>query len=365
MPFSFPDYGNCIANLGCSVLKHYEIDPPNPTLPQIDRLLSKNHKNVVLLLLDGMGVSSLEAHLPENGFLRSNLLCDYSSVFPPTTVAATTAVDSGLFPNQSAWLGWRGYFDEIDRNIVYYRNTDADTGEKLDFSPAWTYVPYDGIVARVGRTGVGAHYLAPFTEPYPTSFREFCAEIKRLCGGEGRKYLYAYWDDPDRTMHEYGVDGEEVRRVLSDIEQNIERLAEELKDTLLIITADHGHINTKNECITADPMIAECLVRLPSIEARALNLFIKEGTDKQFRQAFFDHFGNQFLLLSKKEVLEKRLFGIGNDHPRLEKMLGDYLAVAVGDIAIFNSLSQLPKYKGCHAGLTESELTIPLITVEK
>ncbi|MDE7233823.1 MAG: hypothetical protein K2N29_02065, partial [Ruminiclostridium sp.] len=44
----------------------------------------------------------------------------------------------GLYPNQSAWLGWTGYLDESGRNVVYYFNVDDDTGEKLDFSPAWT-----------------------------------------------------------------------------------------------------------------------------------------------------------------------------------------------------------------------------------
>lgn len=365
MFFSYPDYRNCIANLGCSILKHYGIEPPNPTLPQIDRLLEKNHQNVVLLLLDGMGISSLEAHLSENGFFRRNLLCAYSSVFPPTTVAATTAIDSGLYPNQSAWLGWTGYFDEIDRNVVYYLNTDDDTGEKLDFSPAWTYVPYDGIVSQVGRSGIPAHYLAPFAEPYPKSFGAFCEEIGRICGGKGRKYLYAYWDDPDRTMHRHGADGAEARRALSEIEQRTERLAKSLNDTLLIITADHGHVNTENTALTDDPAIAECLVRMPSIEPRALNLFIKDGMHERFERAFRARFGGEFLLLTKKEALEKHLFGIGNNHPRFEKMLGDYLAVAVGSTAIFNSPSELPKYKGGHAGLTEHELTIPLIAAER
>lgn len=273
MCYSFPHYGNCIANLGCSILKHYGIDPPNPTLPQIDRLLSKNYKNVVVLLLDGMGISALEAHLPENGFLRRNLLRAYSSVFPPTTVAATTAIDSGLYPNQSGWLGWTGYFDEIGRNVVYYYNIDDDTGEKLDFSPAWTYVPYDGIVSQVGRSGIAAHYLAPFAEPHPKSLGELCSEIERLCGEEGRHYLYAYWDDPDRTMRRHGVDGEEVHLVLTEIERIAEQLAEKLTDTLLIITADHGHVNTENIALTDDPAIAECLVRMPSIEPRAESFY--------------------------------------------------------------------------------------------
>lgn len=86
---------------------------------------------------------------------------------------------------------------------------------------------------------------------------------------------------------------------------------------------------------------------------------------ERFEQLFKARFGGQFLLLTKKEVLEKHLFGIGADHPRFEKMLGDYLAVATGNTAIFNSPSKPRKYKGGHAGLTENELTIPLIIVER
>ena len=119
MEILYPDYDNCIANLACSMMKHFGVEPPNPTLPLVDGLLDKRYKNVVVLLLDGMGNNIIEANLAPDGFFRSHLAGTYSSVFPPTTVAATTAMDSGLFPVQSAWLGWTGYFPEIDRNVVY------------------------------------------------------------------------------------------------------------------------------------------------------------------------------------------------------------------------------------------------------
>lgn len=362
MNIKYPDYRNCIANLACSLLQYYGITPPNPTLPQADALLQKDYKNVVLLLLDGMGNNILQKHLSQDGFFRRHLTSVYSSTFPPTTVAATTAADSGLFPNQSGWLGWTGYFDKIDRNIVYFFSIDDDTGEQLDYNVAHTYVPYESIRDKIKKSGTSTHYLAPFVKPFPKSYAAFCEEIQRLCSTENRKYIYAYWDEPDATMHKTGVDGDDIRQILADIEKNTEQLADRLQDTLLLITADHGHINVRNKFITDYPDIMECLIRLPSIEMRALNFFIKDGMQEPFSQTFNRHFGESFLLLSKEELIEKQLLGCGNNHAELDSMLGDYLAVAVGDIAIGNVPNH---FKGNHAGLTVEEMEIPLIAITR
>lgn len=360
MNIKYPDYSNSIANLACSILKYYGINPPNDTLAQADLLLHKEYKNVVLILLDGMGVHSLEKHLSENGFFRKYLIDTYSSTFPPTTVAATTAVDSGLFPNQSAWLGWTGYFEEIDKNVMYFLSIDNDTEEQLDFDVARTFVPYKNMKDRIGEVGINAYFVAPFLDPYPSNYGVFCEEVKKLCKGEERKYIYAYWNEPDYTMHHNGVDGDDITNILLDIESKTEQMARELENTLLIITADHGHINVKNEVITDYPDIMECLVRMPSMEVRALNFFVKEGMEEKFEHSFNKHFGEQFILFSKAEVLEKQLLGIGQNHKKLNQMLGDYLAIAIDEIAIINTADG---YKGHHAGLTQDEMTNPLIAI--
>jgi hypothetical protein len=42
------------------------------------------------------------------------------------------------------------------------------------------------------------------------------------------------------------------------------------------------------------------------------------------------------MLLSKQEVLTKKLFGTGKVHPRFEEFWGDYLAIAISDVSILN-----------------------------
>lgn len=81
--------------------------------------------------------------------------------------------------------------------------------------------------------------------------------------------------------------------------------------------------------------------------------------------AFQKHFGEDFLLLSREEVVQQNLFGAGSRHQRLEGFLGDYLAIAVGELAIFNTKEDADFFAGVHAGMTEEEMLIPLIVVEK
>lgn len=365
MKISYPDYDNCIANLACSVMKYFGATPPNATLPLADRLLSeKRYKNVVVLLLDGMGNNIIEANLAPDGFFRRNLAGTYSSVFPPTTTSATTSIDSGLYPMQTAWLGWTGYFKELDKNVVYFLNTDFGTDEPItDINAARTYLPYKDICSVISETGAGAHFVAPFREPFPEDFGALCREIKRLCDLSGEKYIYAYWDQPDNVMHRKGCFGEPAKSMVRGLENAVGELADELCDTLLLVTADHGHIDSPRVPITDYSDIMECLVRMPSIEPRCLNLFVKDGMEEKLKAAFTEHFDGKFMLMPKAEVMERQLFGRGTPHPRFDEMVGDYLAIAVGDISIYNKKSK--NFVANHAGLTEDEMIIPLIAVGK
>lgn len=164
-------------------------------------------------------------------------------------------------------------------------------------------------------------------------------------------------------MHLTGCYSDKAKRVISSLERRIKNLAAELKDTLVIVTADHGHVNSKEVCIKDYPKIMNCLKRIPTIEPRALNLFVKEDRRSEFEIEFTGEFGDSFLLLPKEKVLEMKLFGWGTEHKDFRSMLGDYLAVATGDISIVNTKEK--RFISDHAGFTGDEMIIPLIIIEK
>lgn len=365
MKQKFPDYNNCIANLANSILFAFGVkEEGRQSLKVLDEYLAKDYQNVVVILLDGMDKCIVTKNLNRDGFFNTHLKSAYSSVFPPTTVAATTSIASGLNPYEHSWLGWDCYYPDIDKNVSVYFNTEAGTeNQAADFNVAWTYCGYESIVSKIRANGGNAYEIAPFAPPFPNDFEKICGQIKNLCKEPGRKYIYSYWNEPDKIMHRKGCYGAETVRTLEILEKQVWKLCEELEDTLVIVTADHGHMDSKGVSITDYPDIMECLVRMPSIEPRALNLFVKEEKRKQFECEFKKEFEEKFLLWTKEQTLQSGIFGFGIEHPYFQKMLGDYLAIAIDDLSIYNTREEAEFYIGVHAGLTQDEMEVPLIIV--
>ena len=56
----WPDYDNSIAGIPNSIMKKFGITPPEKTLPLLDEWLTGDYKNIIVILLDGMGVNIVE-----------------------------------------------------------------------------------------------------------------------------------------------------------------------------------------------------------------------------------------------------------------------------------------------------------------
>ena len=358
-----PDYKNCLANIPNSVLKQFGVPTVGDTLPQLDRLLAeREYKNVVLLLLDGMGTHILNETLAEDGFLRSHFRESISSVFLATTVAATTSALSGLQPCEHSWLGWDCYYPSVDKNVTVFLNTVQGTETPAaDYNIARTVTPYEGAVERINKAGGQAHYSFPFAPPFPQTIEDICGRIKELCAQDGKKYIYAYWNEPDDLLHRHGRCSDEVKEALACIERVVGETASKLSDTLFIITADHGHINNRPVYLWDYPEIEDCLVRTPSLEPRVLNLFVKADREAEFEERFNAEFGRDFVLLPTEKVLEMKLFGTGKEHAEFRRMLGNYIAIAASDLSIYFTDEH---WKAMHGSLTPDEMEIPFIVYE-
>lgn len=355
---------NTIANLGCSILRHFGLETVNDTLPAADTWLEKGYRNVVVLLLDAMGLYNMEQLLSRDGFFYRHLKTAYSSVFPPTTASATTSLESGLFPSQHGWLGWTMYYPQLKKNVGVFTNRDDEGLPAADFPAAPAFMPYEGVVERVARAGFGSNRLQPFGEDKVDTIRQMGQRLEELCARPGRNYVYAYWNQPDSAMHVYGAGHEKVRQILLDIENAVEEFAPRLRDTLLIITADHGHIDCRGEWILEDAALMDTLARLPSIEPRALNFFVKPGMENAFLTRFETAYSQDFELFPKEKALAAGLFGPPPLAKGLQDTLGDYIAVAKTPRTLFNTRNQLEQLKGVHAGGMEEERVIPLIVLE-
>lgn len=365
MKIKYPDYNNSIVNLICSVLKHYGAEYRHNTLPVFDKYLEKNYKNVVIMLFDGLGVHALETHLNKDSFLRKHFEAEISSVFPPTTTSATTTIETGLTPTEHGWLGWSLYFSEIDKIVNVFINTIKGTSEQAaDYHVGNTIIPYKSVYDIINETGnAKAYSVSPYGTNKVSSYMEMFDETERLCSMDGNKYIYTYFEQPDADMHDCGYYSDEAAAWIEKIDRDVENMCHKLKDTLIIVTADHGHISLKYKFVSDYPELSEMLVRPVSIESRAACFYVKDEYKKKFADEFYKDFGHDFMLLSRQEVMEKRLFGDGRIHPKFQEFIGDFLAVAIEDTGIVNN-HECHQFLSNHAGMTIQEMMVPFIVIE-
>lgn len=364
----YPNYDRSILSIASSVLNHFGVkDCQHKTLPEFDKLLEKDYKNIIVILFDGLGTSALNYHLEENDFLRKHYVADISSVFPSTTVAATTSILSGYSPLECGWLGWDLYFEEIGENVAVFKNTLQRNGEPAaKYNVAHKYIPYKNVMQRIEKVrGRKSSYCVAFFSKYRVkSVEDICKTIYKLSKKRKKKYIYAYWHQPDGAMHGHGVTSPEAHKEILHINSEVEKLCSKLKDSLVIITADHGLCDSVNLFLEDYPELYNMLKIPPSIEpGRAMSLFVKDGLQEEFKNEFNRHFCDSFRLMTNEEVFSENILGYGKPHPRISGFVGDFLAIATTEKTLFTAREE-HEFVGVHAGLTEEEMTVPFIAIE-
>ena len=362
----FIDYQNCIVGIPNSILKYYGLKELNISLSVLDEYLNKDIKNIVIILCDGMGYNFLENTLSEKDFLRKNLKCKISSVFPTTTASATTSIITGLYPNQHCWLGWDNYIKPINKVVTMFLNKEKDTNNFIsEENICHKYFGYKTIFDYINNgSKVKGTYLSPFDGTKYKNFDEMCNKIKNICNSDNNNFIYAYYENPDSIMHKKGLESKKTKRTLKIINQKLEKLTNELNDTLVIVTADHGLI--KNEYIYLEDYdeLFNCLKHNTSIDSRASMMFVKKDCIDKFSELFRQKFNEDFILYSKKEILDKKLFGLNKNHKMFNSCLGDFIAVGIKDKSIKYKRNG-HEFKASHSGLTELECNVPLIIIDK
>ena len=361
------NYNECLTNLSCSIRKYYGLDYKHNTLDYIDKLLEqKSPENVVLILFDGMGSKILDRVLDNDSFLIQNKYKDITSVFPTTTTAATTSVLTGLDPVEHGWLGWNMYIKPIDKTITLFLNVEKGKEEVCEeFLKVKSKLYSKNIIDEINKTEkASAVKLLPFGENKYNNIDEMFDKIEDMVSKTGKKFIYAYSDEPDGTMHDLGPDSEEVRKLIIGINDKVEKLCSKLKNTIVFVIADHGQVKVNNIFIENYPDIYNMLERTTSLENRAISFKIKDGYKDKFVALFNQMFGKYFKLCGKEEVIKKNLFGYGQANELFEDAIGDFVAFASESNMALLTNGSTPLC-GMHGGNSDEEVYIPLIIIDK
>ena len=361
-----PDYQNCCLNLISSISGYFGCPLAHPTLPFLDgRLEKKRYRNIIVMLFDGMGVDILNKALPENSFFRTHLPHVLSAVYPSTTTNATTAIECGLSPREAGWLGWTLYFPQIQKPVDIFIN--RSNGEiAADYNVAQRFIPRTMLFPRITAAGQAkACCVSRFGDVKAETRDELFDTVLTLARDEQPRYIYAYDGDPDHTMHEAGCYAPQVLELVRDFDRRVEKLARELPDdTLLLVTADHGLIDSEFHYLDEEaPELLDMLVHAPSIEARAVSFHVKPECKDAFPGVFLKHYAGHFRFMPG-ETFIRDFLGDGETRPNVYDFVGDYMALATDHWCLQDHRGD-HELKGVHAGLTEQEMRVPLIVAKE
>lgn len=366
----YPDYNHSILGIPNTLLHHYGVSTDVPNLPQLERALRKKYKNIIFIILDGMGIDMLQHTLSARSFLRSHVKTKISSVFPATTVAATTTFYTGLSPVEHGWLGWSPYFKDLDHVVEIFTNKDFYTGKLLSEKVAQK-IPYVHIfdkIRSVNKDVCLTEIFPFFIKPDGVeNFDQLCQRIKQQTSKKEEQFILAYWPEPDSTSHKFGPYSENVKKVLKDLNTKLKRLCAQLKDSLIIVSADHGHTENEDIFLNDYPDLMDCLALPLALDMRAQSVFLKPDKEKTFMRLFEKYLSKDFILVKSSDALSTHLFGYGEPHPYTKDFLGDYLIIAKTEKSLVQRFPDdvYHHLSGSHSGLTQKEMVVPLILVEK
>jgi hypothetical protein len=137
-------------------------------------------------------------------------------------------------------------------------------------------------------------------------------------------------------------------------------------DTLVVVTADHGFIDTDPRLtvqLADHPELAKCLVMPLCGEPRVAFFYVRPGLCRQFERYVEQRLREYCEVYASLELLDRGWFGLGEPDPRLQHRIGDYVLISKDSYVIKDALPGEKPWTdlGVHGGVSEDELYVPLV----
>ncbi len=382
---ALPDYdGGSLVNLMASVLGAFGAAPERPQLRKLPAADLAAARHVVLLVVDGLGYRYVERHAAPGSALRRHLRGSLTSVFPSTTATAITALHTGLAPREHGLTGWFTWLGEAGVTAVlpFRRREGGVPLGALGVAPADVFVGpplFDRLQAETWVVSPRSIIDSDYNRAHCGGARRVgYGELEELFGlaaaavreSRGRAYVYAYTPEFDAMAHVFGVGSRQCLDVLRRVEAGFEALLAALAgtDTAIVVTADHGFIDTVPErrLDLADfPALAELLDAPLWGEPRVAFCRVRPGAADEFGRRAGELLGGMARAYPSAELVEAGWFGPAPSHPRLAERVGDWTLVMERDYTLRDWLAGERRFVqvGIHGGVSEDEMLIPLVAV--
>jgi len=374
-----PDYsGGSLVNLVASIVAARGGKALHPLLRNLRQDELRDARNVVLLIIDGLGDNYLMRR-GAGGELARRRRASLTSVFPSTTASAITTSYTGRTPLEHGLTGWFTYFGEagcVSAALPFRSRGDHLPLARRGVTPEQVYV-----CGSIFESLPEASFVVTDKEIIDSEYNTcHCRGAQRLAyetldelvaqteaavkSGPDRKFIYAYWPVYDMVSHRYGSESAEAFEQLGKIDEAFGVLLARLAGTesLVIATADHGFIDVAPEESFELPQSLAPLLRLPLCGERRVAYCHVHDAPLFIRKAK-DWLGERADVVESKELVNDGWFGPGTPHPRFAERIGDVALVMRGRYTVKDWTPGESRHLhiGNHGGTSDDEMLIPLI----
>lgn len=385
-----PDYeGGSILNLINSILIAFNNKPRYSGLKtkkmDLTKMLRKS-KNIVLIVVDGMGYYYLSEY-GRGSTIHKNTKDRITSIFPSDTAPCLTTFFTALAPQQHAISGWYMYLKEhrVLAAIVPFalKNNRKVPLTRLDIAPKnifdqktvfekITASSYVIVPRKILRSDYTSTQAAKAKKIGYDTLPAFFDKIKKILHcGDKRKFVYGYIDCFDSLCHKYGTRSKQAHDYFwaFDKQLNLFLKSTDLRDTAIIITADHGAIDTtkpKTIRLGKHQKLVKMLALPLCGNPRVAYCYVQRAKIKQFRYYVKKYLNYCCRLYDSRMLIRRHYFGLFKPNRRLRKRIGTFCLVMKENYIIKDSVQ--PKISkpqiGVHGGLSKEEMYVPLAIIK-
>lgn len=355
-----PDYaGACIVNVVPALL-----GAPSQAPSWVPSVVF-GARQVVLVVLDGLGWDQLQARravAPTLSWLDGGPI---STVLPTTTATALTSLTTGTTPGEHGVIGYRINVHGEVLNVLRWSTATGDARHTIPPGKVQSQMPFLGhrtaVVTRTefAKSGfTGAHLDGGRFHGYrmPSSL---VTEVRQQVRA-GERFVYAYYDGVDKVSHEYGL-GEHFEAEVHAADRLVADILEAVPaGTAVVVTADHGQVETGSNVTPVDPDVL-AHTSMQSGEGRFRWLHARPGRASALVDAAVACHGHHAWVRTRDELVAQGWFGPQVSADAASR-LGDVALVAKGTIAFVEPTDTGPfQMIGRHGSATAAELHVPLL----
>jgi hypothetical protein len=396
--FVVPDYdGQSILNIPDTICQWMGVPQvgPGSLIPEISQVMGNAARRAIVILVDALAYHRLQQWMENAPVWQSlatdGILAPLTSVVPSTTSSAITTLWTGGSPASHGIIGyemWLKQYSMVANMILHAPMTfkgSVDSLAEAGFKPE-NFLPMSTIGSHLWNHGVKSyafnhHSIAhsglsrmlmrdveiiPFATP-----ASMWVSMRQLIENkpDERMYIWSYWPAVDGLSHRYGPDDERVVAEFSHFSQAFEefflkRLSPDArKDTVVILTADHGQTHTPlkaDQLLVNNPELDRHLRLKPTCENRFAFLYLNPGSEPAVRRFFEQRWPGRYQLVTSTQALSAGLFGPGPHHPDITNRIGDLIAISREGAYLWWA-DEKDFLLGRHGGLNPHEMIVPFL----